>query len=90
VVWAAYIEMSGGVCPLTPLENEWRARAGLDLYSGDFIGRYVFPALYPEGLTPQAQLALGVLVLVVNAAIYGWLLRMRHRRRTVESMRVEH
>ena len=82
VAWAAYIEMSGGVCPLTPLENEWRARAGLDPYSGDFIARYVFPALYPEGLTHDAQVALGVLVLMVNAAVYGWLLRMRHRRRT--------
>ena len=83
VAWAAYIEMSGGVCPLTPLENEWRARAGLDLYSGDFIARYVFPALYPEGLIPETQVALGVLVLAVNAAVYGWLLRARRQRRTV-------
>ena len=36
-----------------------------------------FPALYPEGLTVQTQLVLGILVLVVNVALYGWLLRAR-------------
>jgi len=77
VAWALYIEVSGGICPLTPLENRLRGRAGLDEYSGDFVARYVFPALYPEGLTVEAQFALGMLVLVVNAVIYGWLLRTR-------------
>jgi hypothetical protein len=83
VVWAAYIEVSGGICPLTPVENQWRARAGLDPYSGDFIARYVFPALYPEGLTFEIQLALGILVLVVNAAVYAVLLGMRRRQASV-------
>ena len=26
--WAFYIELSGGVCPLTPLENHFRQLAG--------------------------------------------------------------
>ena len=77
VVWGVYMEVSGGICPLTPLENRLRGRAGLDEYSGDFIARYVFPALYPEGLTLQAQFALGILVLIVNVALYSWLLRTR-------------
>ena len=83
VIWAAYIELSGGVCPLTPLENALRARAGLDPYSGDFVGRYVLPVLYPAGLTRGIQVALGALVLAVNAAVYGWMVlsrRRRHRR----------
>jgi hypothetical protein len=75
--WAVYIELSGGICPLTPLENVWRARAGLDKYSGDFIAQYVFPALYPEGLTLEAQFALGALVLAVNVVVYAVILR-RH------------
>jgi hypothetical protein len=84
VAWAVYIEVTGGLCPLTPLENEWRQRAGLDRYSGDFIAQYVFPALYPEGLTAAAQFAIGVLVLVVNSAVYAWFfLETRQRKRAL-------
>lgn len=77
VVWAAYIEVSGGICPLTPLENELRARAGLDSYSGDFVVQYLFPVLYPDGLTREAQFVIGGMVLVVNLVLYGWLRRRR-------------
>ena len=78
VVWGAWIEWSGGICPLTPLEQEWRAREGLPPYEGDFIANWVFPWLYPEGLTREAQIALGAGALLVNATIY-WL-RFRPRR----------
>jgi hypothetical protein len=77
VVWAAYIELSGGICPLTPLENDLRARAGLDYYSGDFVAQYLFPVLYPDGLTRPAQIVIGALVLVLNLVLYGWLWRRR-------------
>lgn len=77
--WAAYIEFSGGICPLTPLENHLRARAGLDYYSGDFAARYLFPMLYPDGLTRPAQTVIGAVVVTVNVVLYLWLLR--HRRR---------
>jgi hypothetical protein len=80
VAWAVYIEASAGICPLTPLENDLRSRAGLDPYSGDFVARYVFPALYPEGLTARVQLLLGLLVFVLNVAAYGWIVwRLRRR-----------
>jgi hypothetical protein len=75
--WAAYVEISGGVCPLTPLENALRRQAGLDAYSGDFVSRYVFPVLYPEGLTREAQTAIGLFVLGVNVGVYGWLVYRR-------------
>jgi hypothetical protein len=77
VLWAAFIEFSGGICPLTPIENELRAAAGLDYYSGDFIAEYLFPLLYPEGLTRQAQVVIGSLIIAINVATYGWLFR-RH------------
>lgn len=77
-VWAAYIEFSGGICPLTPLENDLRARAGLDYYGGDFVARHLFPVLYPDGLTREAQIVIGAVVLAVNLAVYAWLWR-RHR-----------
>ena len=77
--WAAFVELSGGICPLTPLENALRQRAGLEPYTGDFIATYVFPVLYPEGLTRQAQIALGFVVVAVNAVAYAVVLRRRRR-----------
>jgi hypothetical protein len=77
VLWAVYVEWSGAICPLTPLENTLRAAAGLEAYAGDFVAEYVFPVLYPEGLTRGAQLAIGTAVLAVNGVIYAMLLRQR-------------
>src|SRR2546428_3142207 len=71
LAWAIYVEWSGTICPLTPLENRLRAAAGLDAYAGDFVANYVFPVLYPDGLTRGMQIALGAAALIVNAAIYG-------------------
>lgn len=78
VAWGAYVELTGGVCPLTPLEMSFRRRAGLELYSGDFIGHTILPLIYVEALTRTTQVALGVGLVVGNLAIYGFLLR-RHR-----------
>jgi hypothetical protein len=36
--------------------------------------------LYPEALTPAVQVALGVLVLAVNAAVYAHLWQRRQER----------
>ena len=75
VVWAASVEFAGWVCPLTPLENWLRERGGENAYRSDFIARYILPVLYPEGLTRELQIALGVFVILVNLAIYSWVLR---------------
>ena len=80
-VWGAAIEFSGYVCPLTPLENWLRRRAGSEGYSGGFIEHYVLPVLYPEGLTRTVQIAMGVAVVVLNLGIYFWVLRRRQGRR---------
>ena len=77
VGWAVYVEWSGAICPLTPLENSLRAAAGLEAYAGDFVAKYVFPVLYPDGLTRDAQLTIGAAVLAVNGCIYAMLLRRR-------------
>jgi len=73
-VWAALIEFYGWVCPLTPLENWLRVRSGASGYRGGFIEHYILPVLYPRALTRELQIVLGIFVLVVNLAIYGWLL----------------
>ena len=86
VLWGAGIEVLGGICPLTPLENHWRQLAGDLGYPGGFVEHYILSALYPDGLTRQVQLALGALVLLVNAAIYAWVFwRRRADRNRVTS-----
>ena len=74
-IWGVLIEYAGWICPLTPLENSLRARAGEAAYSGDFINHYVLSALYPSGLTPRIQLVLGSLALLVNLVAYTLLIR---------------
>jgi len=69
-VWGAIVEYTGWICPLTPLEDYLRGRAGFDQYPGDFITHYVFPLLYPADLTRTVQIALGTAALVCNAVIY--------------------
>lgn len=77
VVWGAYTEFTGTVCPLTPLENHFRRLAGESGYAGGFIEHYVIPVIYPAGLTPGLQLALGVLAVAVNVVAYAVLWRRR-------------
>ena len=70
-VWGVLIEFTGWICPLTPLENRLREAAGESAYEGDFVGRYILPALYPEGLTRTSQLILGAVALAINGVIYA-------------------
>ena len=79
VAWAAWTEFTATVCPLTPWENALRAAADDAGYTGSFIDHYVVPLVYPQGLTPDAQIALGVGVIALNAVVYAvaWHLRAR-------------
>ena len=77
VFWGIAIELSGWICPLTPLENWLRHKGGEENYEFDFVARYLLPMLYPQGLTRGSQIVLGALVLVVNVAIYGWVVGKR-------------
>lgn len=79
--WGALIEWAGWICPLTPLENDLRVRAGQETYTGDFVARYLVPVLYPEGLTREVQVVLGIIVIAVNAATYSLVIRRRRRRK---------
>jgi hypothetical protein len=74
VAWGALIEFMGWVCPLTPLEIWARSRAGETGYAGGFVEHYLLPVIYPAALTHEVQIALGVLVLIVNVSIYAWIL----------------
>jgi hypothetical protein len=74
-LWGILIEYRGGICPLTPLENSLRARAGQQGYGGGFIEHYLLPVMYPAGLTPRVQVVLGTAVLLVNLFAYAVLIR---------------
>jgi hypothetical protein len=71
VAWVVWLELTGAICPLTPLENALREQAGQAGYEGGFIDHYLMPVIYPAGLTPQMQTMLGIAVLVLNATVYA-------------------
>ena len=79
VVWGVYIEFSGAICPLTPLENWFRLKSGQIAYEGDFIERYIIPIIYPANLTRELQVTLGVCALLVNLLAYGLLISQRRK-----------
>ena len=81
VIWAAIVEIFGWLCPLTPLENWLRQRGGERGYASDFIGRYILPALYPQELTREVQIALGAFVILINLTIYVWIFRTKRTNR---------
>ena len=71
--WAISLEFGGWICPLTPLENWLRRASGEVGFSGGFIEHYIWPIIYPAGLTPLIQMFLGGAVVVLNLGIYGAL-----------------
>lgn len=79
-LWGVFIEASGGVCPLTPLENTLRVRAGASGYPGGFVEHYLVPAIYPSALTWELQVGFAGVVVVANAAVYGLVWNRRRRR----------
>ena len=81
VAWGALIEFGGWICPLTPLEIALRHAAGDAAYAGDFVERYIVALLYPESLTRDVQVALGIVVVLLNAVIYGAVLQQHRRQR---------
>lgn len=69
-LWAGFIELTGWICPLTPLENWLRSLGGGDLYRGDFIDHHLIPLIYPHSLTREIQIILGSMVIFLNVILY--------------------
>jgi hypothetical protein len=78
--WGALIEFTGRVCPLTPLEQRLRILGGEEGYEGGFIDHYVTGWIYPDGLTRDMQIAIGIAVIAINVMVYGWVLAHRRSR----------
>lgn len=77
--WGGFVEVSGRICPLTPLENRLRRAAGGSGYESDFIEHYLFPMIYPAGLTREIQMALAAILVVLNVVIYAVVWRSRRQ-----------
>jgi len=75
LLWGIYIELTNSICPLTYLENWFLYQAGLTTYSNNFINNYLFPIIYPEGLTTDIQTYIGITLIVINIFIYGLIFK---------------
>lgn len=71
MLWGSMVNVMGWVCPLTPLENKYRALAGQSGYDTGFVEHYIAPLVYPEGLTYELGLTVGSFVIVWNIFIYS-------------------
>ena len=80
MAWGGFIELTGRICPLTPLENALRRAGGLAEYSQSFTEQYIVPIVYPAGLTRDFQVMMGFVLICLNISIYGYLAWRRWNR----------
>ena len=80
LLWGLWIEISHGICPLTPLEKQFRQLAGEAGYAHGFIEHYLLPIIYPAGLTHDTQYLLAAILAAINVLAYGVLIK-RHNTR---------
>ena len=78
VAWAVYVELTGGLCPLTSVENSFRLSAGQSGYAESFVEHYLLALIYPPSLTRDIQWILAAVVAGINIAVYSWLAFRRH------------
>src|SRR5205807_10061026 len=79
LVWGILTELLPWPCPLTLLENWLEAKAGVQPYQGGFLLHYLDRMVYPT-ISASALTVAGVLVCVLNLAVYGrrmWIGRRR-------------
>ena len=76
-IWGAFVEITGRICPLTTIEVFLRRAAGDSGYSDSFIEHYLYPIIYPDGLTRDLQIWFAGMVVLLNVVIYGWVIFRR-------------
>lgn len=73
VIWSSIVNLAGWTCPLTPLENRFRAAANGAGYEGGFVQHYIWPLVYPQGMPRRLELVAGFAILFWNAVLYAYL-----------------
>ena len=78
VLWSSIVNLANWTCPLTPLEQRLRVRAGQTSFEGGWIQHYFEPIVRPLGMPRRMELIAGVSVLLWNVLLYGiiWLADM--------------
>ncbi|HXG82815.1 MAG TPA: DUF2784 domain-containing protein [Pyrinomonadaceae bacterium] len=76
LAWGILVEFFQLPCPLTSLENQLRTLGGEAGYAGGFVENYIFLVLYPS-ISPQFQIFLGALLIVVNLLVYAFVLKRK-------------
>lgn len=80
LLWGLVVEWADWICPLTPLENEFRIRSGKAGFEGDFLEYWISMILYPQNLTLELRYVLGLVLAVLNVAVYAYILLARRAR----------
>ncbi len=79
LLWGILTELLPWPCPLTLLENWLEGKAGVEPYQGGFLLHYLDKLVYPD-ISATVLTVAGVLVCVLNLALYGrqmWIARRR-------------
>jgi len=71
VIWSSVVNLASWTCPLTPLEQRLRARAGQPSYQESWIQHYIEPLVRPLGMPRHMELVAGVSIVAWNACLYG-------------------
>ena len=83
VFWGFGIELSGAICPLTPLENWLSELGGGASYRSSFVEQYIIQFLYPTDLDQNTKYYLAAGLIVINLIIYIHIIRKRGRRKNM-------
>jgi hypothetical protein len=76
LAWGLLVDVLPWTCPLTPIENWLRNRAGLAPYEGGFLLHYLDALVYPD--VPPGILSVGVVALCFfNVIVYATRFRRR-------------
>lgn len=77
VLWSSVVNLANWTCPLTPLENRFRAAARQGGYEGGFVQHYLGPLVYPQGMPRRLELIAGFSIVAWNVVVYAavyWLI----------------
>lgn len=78
--WGVWVEWSGRICPLTPLESHFRQMASGRGFADGFIEHYLAPVIYPAHMNASLEWFLGALVILVNLVVYLFVLSRTGKR----------
>lgn len=77
VAWSSIVNLANWTCPLTPLEQNLRRRAGQPAFEGGWVQHYFEPLVRPLGMPRRMEIIAGVSVLLWNVLVYAFVILNR-------------